>query len=135
MKRLPQTLLAGVSSALLLLLGTGCAFNVWRVKQVPAAFTPASDSPSFVLAKETKVNPGGGFATVLKANTTWNQVGVTEQGTVYGTKDQVVKVEASNIYEAYLVLSNSCLTGFYLPVEKTVVPLSNPLPLDMQSKQ
>jgi len=135
MNPLLQNLLVGLSCILLLQFEAGCAFNVWHVKQVPAAFTPVNDSPSFRLAKETKVHPGGGFATVLKADTTWNQVGVTGQGKVYTTKDQVVKVEASNIYEAYLVLSNSCLTGFYLPVEKTVVPLSSPLPLDIQIEQ
>jgi len=134
MKQLLQALLVGSLLVLLLQLGTGCAFDVWHVKQTPAAFSPASDSPSFLLARETKVHLGSGFATVLKANTTWNQVGVTESGKVYSTKDQVVKVEASNIYEAYLVVSNNCLAGFYLPVDKTVVPLSRPLPLEIQNK-
>ncbi|HOC57533.1 MAG TPA: hypothetical protein PKI20_18090 [Verrucomicrobiota bacterium] len=132
MKSLSQMLPLGLSCALLLLLEPGCAFNVWRVKQVPAALTPASDSPSFLLAKETRVHLGSGSATQLKANTTWNQVGVTESGKVYSTKDQVVKVVASNIYEAYIVVSNDCLVGFYLPVEKTLVPLSRPLPLEIQ---
>jgi hypothetical protein len=134
MKQILRSLLPGLSFVLLLELYTGCAFNVWQVKQVPAAFAAACDSPTFRLTRETKVGLGSGFDTVLKANTTWNQVGVTESGKVYSTKDQVVKVEASNIYEAYLVVSNNCLAAFYLPVEKTVVPLSRPIPLEIQNK-
>jgi hypothetical protein len=130
-----RTLLLVINLGLLLQFVTGCAFDVWHVKQVPAAFTAASDSPSFRLARKAEVHLGSGFATVLKENTVWNQVGMTELGKVYSTKDQVVKVEASNIYEGYLVVSNNCLTAFYLPVEKTVVPLGRPLPLQIQNTQ
>ena len=119
---------AGIS----LLLG-GCAFDVVHVKQQPATFTNACDSPSFRLTKEVKASLGTGFPTILKANTTWNQVGVTDLGKVFATKDQVVKVEASNIYEANIVVTNHVLVGFYLPVEKTFAPLSNPLPLETKT--
>lgn len=117
------------TAGLCLLLG-GCAFDVVHVKQQPATFLNACDSPSFHLTKEVKASLGTGFPTILKANTTWNQVGVTDLGKVFATRDQVVKVEASNIYEAYIVVTNHVLVGFYLPVEKTFAPLSNPLPLE-----
>ncbi len=107
----------------------GCAFDVVHVTQQPATFSNACDSPPFQLTKEVKASLGTGFPTILKANTTWNQVGVIDFGKVYATKDQIVKVEASNIYEANLVVTNDALVGFYLPVEKTFSPLSGPLPL------
>jgi hypothetical protein len=132
---LSKSILLGLlQTAVLSLCLCGCAFDVSHVKQTPAAFTSASDSPSFLLIREVKARLGTGFPTILRANTTWNQVGATEAGKVYATKDQVVKVEASNIYEAYIVVSNNCLTGFYLPVEKTVTPLSHALPLEIQNK-
>jgi hypothetical protein len=121
------------STAALCLLVAGCAFDVVSVKQQPATFSSASDSPSFLLVKEVKARLGTGFPTILKANTTWNQVGVTESGKVYATKDQVVKVEASNIYEAQIVITNHALVGFYLPVEKTFSPLSSPMPLETKA--
>lgn len=113
-----------------LFLAAGCMFDVSHVTQVPASFSTTSASPPFTLTKEVQANLGTGFPTVLKANTKWRQVGATEHGKVYATTDQIVKVEASNIYEAYITVSNQCLTGFYLPLEKTVCPLSHPLPLE-----
>jgi len=53
-------------------------------------------------------------------------VGRIEQGEVYKTKDQVVTVEASNMYEAQLVLSGSLVVGFYLPVERTFTAADPP---------
>jgi nitrogen regulatory protein PII-like uncharacterized protein len=44
-----------------------------------------------------------------------------------------VTVEASNIYEAQLIVSNQCITGFYLPVEKMVTPVSPPIHIEMQT--
>lgn len=85
-----------------------------------------------MLAKEVKAYLGTGFPTTLRAGVRWRHVGSTEAGQVYATSDQVVKVEASNIYEAYIVLSNRSLVGFYLPVEKTLCPLSLPIPLQIQ---
>jgi hypothetical protein len=38
---------------------------------------------------------------------------------VYATRDRVLTVEASNVHEAYIVVSNGKLVGFFLPVEKT----------------
>ncbi len=125
---------AGTATLLVIvLLVAGCAFDVVQLKQQPAVFTPATDSPSFVLAKQTEVRLGTGFPTLLKAHSTWSQVGAIDQGKVYATKDQVVKVEASNIHEARIVVANQSLVGFYLPVEKTFCPLSKPIPLVIES--
>ena len=121
-------------SALLALALAGCAFDVSHVTQKPAALTAATEASSFVLLKEVKARLGTGYPTILKANTTWRQVGTTELGRVYSTPDQVVKVEASNIYEAYIVVANGALAGFYLPVEKSVVPLDKPLPLEFKTQ-
>ncbi len=115
--------------ALIIAMLVGCAFDIVSVKQKPAAFTATTEPSSFSLAKEVKAKLGTGFPTILKANTTWKQVGTTEFGKVFSTQDQVVKVEASNIHEAQIVVTNDALAGFYLPVERTFAPLSKPIPL------
>ena len=113
----------------------GCAFDVVSVKQVPAKFSTAGvATESFILVKEVKATFGTGFPTFLKAGTVWRCVGAIEAGAVYFTDDQIVKVEASNIYEARIVISDRRLVGFYLPVEKTFVPLPQPLALEQKSQ-
>jgi hypothetical protein len=46
------------------------------------------------------------------------------QGNVYRTRDQVVTVEGSHIHEAYIVVTERSLVGFYLPVERTFSPVT-----------
>ncbi len=113
---------------------SGCAFDVVSVRQVPAAVSMVNpgDSHAFILAKRLEVCLGTGFPTILKPQTTWRQVGVIEYGEVYRTADQIVKVEASNIHEAQIVVSNQWLVGFYLPVEKTFAPLKSPAALQTE---
>ena len=112
----------------MLALLTGCAFDLTHVKQLPVTFTSISGSnQDFVLLQEVKATLGTGFPTRLKSGTRWQQIGSTEFGTVFATKDQLVTVEASNIHEARLVVSNQCVTGFYLPVEKKFAPVTRPI--------
>jgi hypothetical protein len=106
----------------------GCAFDVISIKQMPANFQPTPDAPqNWTLAQDTKVRLREGFASNLKKGTSWKQVGRIEQGDVYRTGDQVVTVEASNQYEAYLVVNNGMAMGFYLPVEKTFTAADPPI--------
>lgn len=117
-----------------LLLLAGCAFDVSHVKQRPAVYTSlVAPAQTFVLSHDVKATVGSGFATRLKAGTSWHQVGSTEHGAVFATTDQIVTVEASNIYEAQLVVSENAITGFYLPVEKSFVAVSSKIPIQTKS--
>ena len=115
------------------LISFGCAFDIVKVKQTPTNFT-AAESPekSFKLVKEVTVTLGTGYKRKIKAGTEWDYIGKISQGKVYKTDDQVLTIEGSNIYEADIVVSNSDLVGFYLPVEKTFCPLSSPIKLEME---
>lgn len=102
-----------------------CAFDLVHVKQLPTKLdTTQQKRPTFILEKEENIDLGTGYSRVIKAGTKWDYVGTTESGDVYNTKDQILTVEASNIHEAYIVISSGKLVGFYLPVEKTFSPLS-----------
>ena len=111
----------------------GCAFDVVHVKQVPANFIPAEQGKgSWKLLNEVNVTLSSGYHRKLKAGTRWNYIGRVEQGDVFNTEDQVLTVEGSNIFEAYIVVLDGYLQGFYLPVERTFSPLSPPKKLEME---
>lgn len=112
------------------LLLNACAFDIVHVKQTPASIALQNDpSANFTLKKEVKVSLGTGYSRTLKANTNWSLVGSLPEGSVFKTRDQILTVEGSNIYEAYIVVESNQLRGFYLPVEGTYSSLKEPLPL------
>ena len=110
-----------------------CAFDIVRVKQIPVSFE-SYHNPKILLElqEETKVDLGTGYCRTLKSKTRWEYVGKISYGEVFKTKDQILTVEASNIYEAYIVISGGELVGFYLPVEKSFTPLSKSKLLNMK---
>ncbi len=110
----------------------GCAFDVSHLKQKPASFAPSTEQDSFRLVKGAKIGLGTGYPTLLNANTHWKQIGVLPEGLVYTTRDQIVKVEASNISEAAIVVRGRELVGFYLLYERTFSPLSKAVPLELE---
>lgn len=108
----------------------GCAFDVMSVKQIPTTFTQAETcGGSFTLAQDSEIQLGGGYKRILKKDTNWFCMGKITQGDVYGTEDQILTIEASNVYEAKIVVIASELIGFYLPVEGTFSPLSDKVQL------
>ncbi len=99
---------------------TGCAFDVIQIRQVPATLEPVSDpAPEWTLSQDVNIRLREGFPVLLKAGAAWRAIGRIAQGDVYRTDDQVLTVEASNIYEAALVLKADVVVGFYLIVEHT----------------
>ncbi len=118
-----------VSSGVALLLG-GCAFDVIHVEHTPTRINPAAPCGApFILTEEVVIKPSGGYDRKLKKGGRWECVGNITEGSTYSSYDQVLTVEASNIYEAQLVLSDGLLIGFYLPVEQAFSPLSIPVAL------
>jgi hypothetical protein len=104
----------------------GCAFDVVRVKQEPARFEPdTSIQDAWKLAEDVEISLDTGYKRKLKAGTRWECIGKIENGDVYKTKDQILTVEGSNIYEACIVVSEGQLIGFYLPANQTFSPLSS----------
>ena len=107
-----------------------CAFDVARVKQIPTQLeTSSSTNRSFEMDMEVSVHLDTGYSRVLKKGSRWACVGTIPEGDVYRTKDQILTIEGSNIHEAFIVVKSQNLIGFYLPVERTFSPLSNPIAL------
>ena len=101
-----------------------CAFDIVLIKQLPSQIEIIHPSKnSFRLEEEITVDLDTGYGRTLRRGTTWDYVGSIREGDVFKTSDQILTIEASNIFEAYIVVSAENLVGFYLPVEKTYSPL------------
>ena len=108
----------------------GCAFDVITIKKIPVE--PDYSLPPrhmFVLEEKLEVKLPTGYTRTLQGGTSWHYVSRINYGDIYKTKDQILTIEGSNIYEAFIVVSEDQLVGFYLPVEQAFSPLSKPLPL------
>ena len=104
-----------------------CAFDVLKIKQIPTELNAdASCGNDFVLTQDMKISAGSGYTRVLKKGTRWNCVGTISQGSVYKTKDQILTIEASNVYEANIVVLDEKIVGYFLPVENSFSPLGKP---------
>lgn len=104
------------------------------VSQVPLAkpLQPSSGG-QFVINDDTKVSISTGFSRNLRSGTHWVEVGTVDMGRVYRSSDQVLTVEGFDVHEAYIVVTNMRLIGFYLPVEKTFVRASKEVVLNAQN--
>ncbi len=111
----------------------GCAFDITDVKYQPARLeSVANEGTAFTLAADTPIRGAPcGYSRSLRKGSRWFAVGRVSEGVVYRSRDQVLTVECSNVFEAYLVVAAEKIVGFYLPVEKGFSPLSEPIQLDV----
>jgi hypothetical protein len=117
-----------VAGSLLLL--QACAPSV--VRQQTAALQPAQSPIRVTLVDEIEAHIGTGYPARLKLGTTWQLVGSIPEGDVYKPLDQILTLEGADVHEAYIVISDSLLAGFYLPVEKSFSPVSRRMPLNLR---
>ena len=112
---------------------SACAVPVQQLKLDQPIILAAGKN--FVLANDARCSIGTGYSRVLRLGTRWQLFGVLAQGEVYRSPDQTLTVEGYNVHEAYLVVKDSTLVGFYLPVEKTFTPVSKPVQLTITTPE
>jgi hypothetical protein len=103
------------------LIVVGCASEVVRSG---VAFEPAG-------AKSRRTIEMSGLVTVMQATyqrsiltgSRWERAGSVPQGEVYRPIGTVFTIEGANTHEAYLVIRDNQLVGFYLPGERAYAPL------------
>jgi hypothetical protein len=108
-----------------------CAFDLANIKYEPTQVVAASDTnKSIVFYKAVPIsNPPCGYSRVLEKDKKWLHIGNIDKGDVFKPIGHCFTVECSNVFEAYLVLHQESLVGFYLPVEKGFIALSKPIDL------
>jgi hypothetical protein len=98
----------------------GCASEVARTQvRLDAA---AGERPRIALAKETTVYSSSGYSRVLPAGSRWELRGTLPQGKVYKRLEGIFTVEGAHVHEAFLVVSENKVVGYYLPVEQAFSP-------------
>jgi hypothetical protein len=123
--------IAGV--ALCLSIVTGCAVEQHAVQFSPLA---KNEHPSLSrLDQRIDFQLNTGYSRSLKSGSLWRDVGTVAQGEVFKPYQDVFTLEGSNVHEAYLVVANNTLTGFYLPVEGSFSPLSPKIPLTFSKQE
>lgn len=101
----------------------GCA-----VAHQPASMTPVAAENRLTLAAAVQLRLETGYERTLKQGSQWTRVGQVPQGDVLRPYQHVLTVEGSHIHEAWLVVNDGKLVGFYLPAEASFSP-QKPVPL------
>jgi hypothetical protein len=113
---------------------SGCAFDLAHVRYKLAEYVPTPDvRKSFVIDKSMEITGGTCYDRTLRKDMRWNLVGRIREGEIYKSSEQILTLECSNVHEAYLVVANDSIVGFYLPVEKGFVELSKPMKMDIRN--
>ncbi|HEX7643687.1 MAG TPA: hypothetical protein VF472_15885 [Burkholderiaceae bacterium] len=115
------TVLGGLALCMAL---AGCV----AVEQRPTTFSPLgidSGNPARIVRMERQVDIAlaTGYSRTLKQGGQWTAIGKVDAGEVFKPYNDIFTLEGSHIHEAYLVVSDKRLVGFYLPAEKTFSPL------------
>ena len=119
---------------LCLLLATalaGCA----QVAQVPASMTsltPGADAAPVAMARPLQITLDTGYTRSVKAGSQWLKAGTVAEGSVFKPYRDVFTLEGAHVHEAYLVVSNGVLVGFYLPAERSFSPLKQKIDVTFQ---
>lgn len=87
---------------------------------------------SIYLVDDVTIYLPTGYKRKLRLGTRWDFVGQMANGDVYKPYNQVFTVEGAHVHEAYIVVFNGQLVGFYLPVEKAFSPLSSKITLPIK---
>ena len=97
----------------------GCAHDITS-SSITASLMPIKASPrnDVKRANAVTLTLESNYERTIEKDSTWMKVGSLIQGDVYKRVGDVFTVEGRNVHEAYLVVANNSLVGFYLPHEK-----------------
>lgn len=120
-----SVLLAAVLLAL-----AACAVSVHVVE---TTLTPRSETSAHVIVvnRAAAIQLGTGYTRELLAGSRWHAVGTLPQGDVFKPAQGVFSIEGRHVHEAYLVIREERLRGFYLPAESRFSPLEPAIELSI----
>ncbi|WP_300319696.1 hypothetical protein [Accumulibacter sp.] len=123
-----------VCALLVMALGIfGCASEITRY---PAELTRARQREDKILvaSQTVPVHPDSGYERSIRIGTEFVDAGGIAQGSILKPINAVFTVEGAHMHEAYLVVNDGRLVGFYLPVEKSFSPLTLSIVLPLEEK-
>ncbi|HSD61079.1 MAG TPA: hypothetical protein VLC55_09520 [Burkholderiales bacterium] len=102
-----------------------CASDVPRHPSVLRESAPTNPAEVITIPSNIVVEVGTSYPRTIKGGSRWIPVGVLREGRVYKSADSVFTLEGAHVHEAYLVIDEDILVGFYLPVEKAFAPMES----------
>ncbi len=116
---------------LALLLISGCASEVVRA---PTDFVGVSGTQArrIVTVQSAEIVLDSGYRRIINSGVVLIETGSIDAGRVYKPTNTVFTIEGKHMHEAYFVLRNERLVGFYLPVEHAFSPLSQSIVLSIK---
>ena len=102
---------------------SGCAGEVIRHPAEMSA--PAALSGLVVTTQTTSFTLDSGYSRAIEQGTEFVELGSIKEGRVLKPTKTTFTIEGAHMHEAYPVVRDGRLVGFYLPVEKAFAPLSN----------
>ena len=99
-----------------------CASDVVR-SPVELSALPAPQK-RYVALQPASIRLDSGYERSISAGTEFVEIGRIPQGSILRPTNTTFTIEGAHMHEAYPVLSNQRIVGFYLPVERAFSPLS-----------
>ncbi|MFP3754400.1 hypothetical protein [Cupriavidus sp. SIMBA_020] len=90
---------------------------------------PSTATNRIQFQSEVSIKLDTGYTRTLRDKSIWSRIGQVPQGDVYRPVGTVFTIEGRQVHEAYLVVKDRQLVGFYLPGEDQYSPLSTAVPL------
>ncbi len=87
----------------------------------------AQAEPIRVAQQEVTIRLSSGYQRTIAAQSRWSRVGLLPQGEVLRPVGTIFTIEGRQVHEAYLVVAQQNIVGFYLPGESHFSPLDKPV--------
>jgi hypothetical protein len=108
---------------------TGCAPAVRSVPIQLSAIEAARIPPDLRFTASLPIRLETGYSRLIPASSRWVSAGRLNEDLVYRPVDLVFSIEGQQVHEAWLVVRNGVLQGFYLPAEARYSSLAPSVPL------
>lgn len=108
---------------------TACAPMISTSPAHLALVQPSTDNNRIQFQSDVPVKLDTGYTRTLRDKSIWSRIGQVPQGDVYRPFGTIFTIEGRQVHEAYLVVRDRRLVGFYLPGEEHYSPLSTAVPI------
>lgn len=108
-----------------------------EMKRTPTHYSALSSNASpkiYQNPTEIVVTLPTGRRKAIPSRSLWQYSGSTPEGAIFKSTNLPFMLRDANTHEAYLVISNSKLVGFYLPGEQAFVQIEQPIALLLEEK-
>jgi len=121
-----------LSGLILVAILSGCAHSIEESSPRQIINANVANERRIVFEQHVKIELPTYYTRGIRSGSSWRLIGSIHEGDVYRPIDSVFTIEGKHDHEAYLVISNNTLQGFYLPVQQTFSPMEKKLILNFR---